>query len=126
MPNMLKTVVCMTEPALIERLAMATHAELDALDFGVIKLDSDGRVLAYNGYEQMATGLSRERVLGRPFFAEIGPCMNNAMVAERLMRQHELDVTLDYLFTLHMKPTPVRLRLLKSAHLSAQFVLVRR
>jgi photoactive yellow protein len=115
-----------TEPALIERLAVATDAELDALDFGVIKLDSDGRVLAYNVYEQMATGLSRDRVQGRPFFSEIGPCMNNAMVAERLTRQDELDVTLDYLFTLHMKPTPVRLRLLKSAHLSAHFVLVRR
>jgi photoactive yellow protein len=123
---MLKTVMSMTEPALIERLAMATHAELDALDFGVIKLDSAGRVLAYNAYEQVATGLSRERVLGRPFFSEIGPCMNNALVAERLARQDELDVTLDYLFTLHMKPSPVRLRLLKSAQIAARFVLVRR
>jgi photoactive yellow protein len=126
MLDMLKTVMDMKEPALIERLAMATDAELDALDFGVIKLDSDGRVLAYNVYEQTATGLSRQRVLGRPFFSEIGPCMNNALVAERLAGLNELDVMLDYLFTLHLKPTPVRLRLLKSAHLSARFVLVQR
>jgi photoactive yellow protein len=123
---MLKTVMDMTEPALIERLAVATDPELDALDFGVIKLDRDGRVLAYNAYEQSATGLSRERVLGRPFFSEIGPCMNNALVAGRLEQQDELDVMLDYLFTLHMRPTPVRLRLLKTARMTARFVLVRR
>jgi photoactive yellow protein len=121
---MLNAVMDMKEPALIERLAKATDAELDALDFGVIKLDSDGRVLAYNVYEQVATGLSREGVLGRPFFSEIGPCMNNALVAERLARQDEIDVTLEYLFTLHLKPTPVRLRLLKSAHVAPHFVLV--
>jgi hypothetical protein len=62
-PNMLKMVMNMTEPALIERLAVATDAELDELD---------------------------------------------------------------YLFTLQMKPSPVRLRLLKSAQVTARFVLVGR
>jgi photoactive yellow protein len=124
--NMLTTINDMTEPALIERLASASDAELDALDFGVIKMDSDGRVLAYNAYESVATGLSRERVLCRPFFTEIGLCMNNALVAERFAKEDKLDMSLDYLFTLHMKPSPVRLRLLKSAKLTARFILVRR
>jgi photoactive yellow protein len=126
MPNMLKTAKYMTEPALIERLAAATDAEIDALDFGVIKLDRDGKVLADNAHEQVATGLIREHVIDRPFFSEIGPCMNNALVAERLIRKDELDVTLDYLFTLHMKPSPAWLRLLKSASLAVRFVLVQR
>jgi photoactive yellow protein len=126
MANMLTTGMDMTEPALIERLALATDAELDALDFGVIKLDPDGRLLAYNAYESAATGLSRERLLGRPFFSEIGLCMNNALVAERFAQQSEFDISLDYLFTLRMKLSPVRLRLLKSASVTARFVLVRR
>jgi photoactive yellow protein len=111
---------------LLDRLAVATEAELDALDFGVIKMDRQARVLAYNVYETNATGLRRERVLGRPFFTEIGPCMNNALVAERFAQEDELDAELDYLFTLHMKPSTVRLRLLKSARAAAMFVLVKR
>jgi photoactive yellow protein len=115
-----------SELDLHRRLSVATEAELDALDFGVVKMDRQGRVLAYNVYETNATGLRRDRVLGRPFFTEIGPCMNNALVAERFAREDELDAELDYLFTLHMKPAMVRLRLLKSAHAAAMYVLVKR
>jgi hypothetical protein len=52
--------------------------------------------------------------------------MNNALVAERFAQQSEFDISLDYLFTLRMKLSPVRLRLLKSASVTARFVLVRR
>jgi len=115
-----------SEDRLMEKLEAANDAELDALAFGVIKLDSAGRVLAYNAYESAAAGLRPERVLGRHFFSEIGPCMNNALVAERFEREDELDVEFDYLFTLRMKPSPVRLRLLKSASAAARYLLVRR
>jgi photoactive yellow protein len=118
--------VDISDRGLLEQLAVATDAELDAMPFGVIKLDRDARVLAYNAYEVAATGLSRECVLGRAFFAEIGPCMNNALVAQRLALEAELDVELDYLFTLHMKLAPVRLRLLQSARVPVCFILVRR
>jgi len=48
------------------------------------------------------------------------------MVAERFISERELDATLDYVFTLRMKPTPVKLRLLKSASADHMYLLVKR
>lgn len=115
-----------TQHDLIGVLDAAAHEELDQLSFGVIKLDPSGRVLAYNLPESSATGLSRERVLGRHFFTEVGPCMNNALVAGRFALESELDAELDYVFTQHLRPEPVRLRLLKSADSPSMYLLVRR
>ncbi len=71
-------------------------------------------------------GLSKERVLTRNFFADVAPCTNNFMVAERFLSEPELDATLDYVFTLRMKPTPVTLRLLRSAASRHMYLLVKR
>jgi len=71
-------------------------------------------------------GLSRERVVGRNFFTSVAPCTNNFMVAERFMSEPELDVKMDYVFTLRMKPTPVKLRLLRSATAEHMYLLVKR
>jgi len=99
---------------------------LDELAFGVVRMRADGEVVAYNALESRMAGLSRERVLARNFFADVGPCMNNYMVSERFMSEPELDATLDYVFTLRMKPTPVKLRLLKSASADHMYLLVKR
>jgi photoactive yellow protein len=115
-----------SEPGLIDKLELLGDTELDALDFGVIKMDPDGRIVAYNRYESEAAGLSRERVLTRNFFTQIGPCTNNALIAGRFHGVAELDAELDYVFTLRMQHTPVRLRLLKSANAASMYLLVRR
>jgi photoactive yellow protein len=115
-----------SEPDLIYRLEAARDDVLDELGFGVVRLGRDGRVVAYNAYESRAAALSRERVLGRHFFTEIGSCMDNALVARRFDADGELDAEIDYLFTLRLKPTPVRLRLLKSPRATAMYLLVRR
>jgi photoactive yellow protein len=114
------------QPGLLTLLEQSSDAALDAADFGVIKLDPDTRVLAYNRYEAQATGLSPDRVRGRRFFTEVGPCMDNALVAGRLAQAPELDVVLDYVFALQMKPVPVKLRLLASPRAAARYLLVMR
>ncbi len=86
--------------------------ELDELEFGVIGFDADEVVDVYNKTESQAAGLDPERVLGRDFFTQVAPCTNNYLVAERYREGEELDEWLDYVFTLRMRPTPVRLRLL--------------
>jgi two-component system phosphate regulon sensor histidine kinase PhoR len=48
----------------------------DALPVGVIVLDPAGRVRVFNQYEERLANRTRERVLGRPFFEEVAPCMN--------------------------------------------------
>jgi len=55
---------------------------IDALDddganqlpFGFIRLDSEGRIIAYNTEESALSGLSRGRVLGKSFFRTVAPC----------------------------------------------------
>ena len=114
------------DDALIEALDAAGDAVLDALPFGVIGLDGEGIVVVYSAYESAAAGLTRERVLGRHFFLDIAPCMNNFMVAERLASEPALDATLDYVLTFRMRPTPVRLRLLRAPDIRRRYVLVER
>ena len=114
------------DPAGLAKLEAMSAQGLDDLAFGVVRMRSDGEVVEYNTLESSMAGLSKERVLARNFFTDIAPCTNNYMVAERFLSEPELDATLDYIFTLRMKPTAVRLRLLRSATAVHMYLLVKR
>jgi photoactive yellow protein len=115
---------------LFDVLQGCSDTELDALDFGVIGFDGEGIVRRYNAFESMVAGLSPERVVGHPLFTVVAPCMNNFMVAQRFDDAKEdgvsLDVTLDYVLTLRMRPVKVRLRLLSGVDSAMAYVLVQR
>lgn len=117
-------------PALGLKLATLSDAELDAVDFGVIAFDMDTMVCRYNKVESTAAGLSPQRVLHQPFFTNVAPCMNNFMVAQRFDDAFEdgsaLDVTIDYVLTLRMRPVKVALRLIAESGAALRYVLVRR
>ncbi len=83
-------------------------------------------VTVYNATESKNAGLSPQRVLGKHFFEEVAPCMNNFMVAQRFDDVDELDEIIPYVLTLRMRPTPVRLRLLKAPGCTTRFVLIER
>ena len=114
------------DPTGLAQLDAMSATDLDGLGFGVARMRENGDVIAYNAWEPNMAGLSRERVLTRNFFADVAPCTNNYMVAERFLSEPELDATLDYVFTLRMKPTPVTLRLLRSAASRHMYLLVKR
>lgn len=57
----------------LERLARLGTEGLDALPFGAIRLDRDGRVASFNAYEQRLTGLEPQAVVGLRF-SEVAPC----------------------------------------------------
>ena len=103
-----------------------TETELDDVPFGVIGLDADSVVHVYNAWESRNAGLAQSRVIGRPFFTEIAPCMNNYLVAERFEQEAPLDVTIPYVLTFRMRPTPVRLRLVRGVASSRRWVLILR
>ncbi|MEO5902309.1 MAG: PAS domain-containing protein [Ilumatobacteraceae bacterium] len=107
-------------------LLAASEATLDDAGFGVIAMDGDHRVVFYNRFESSLSGLRPERVVGRHFFTEVAPCTNNFMVAHRFETEDVLDATIDYVFTLRMTPTPVRLRLLSRPGAERRFLLVQR
>jgi photoactive yellow protein len=86
-------------------------------------MDHQYRVLRYNSTESRYSGLPPDRVIGRHFFREVAPCANNRHVAERFV-QPTVDETIEYTFSLRMKPVPVRLRMLKPANASRMYLLV--
>lgn len=104
--------------------------DVDLLDIGVIGFDLLGLVRVYNHAESIAAGLAPERVLGLHVFDTVAPCMNNFLVAQRFAdaaeQQETLDVALDYVLTLRMRPTPVRLRLLALPQAAYRYILVMR
>ena len=100
--------------------------ETDSLPYGVVGLSPEGRVEVYNRTEAQAAGLPLESVVGTHFFSNTAQCMNNYLVAQRIEDEPELDAALDYVLTLRMRPTPVRLRLLRSAAVTRRYVLIQR
>lgn len=97
--------------------------DLDELTFGVVEMNHACEVLRYNLAESKASGLPRERVLGRHFFRDVAPCTNNERVAGRYA-QPTLDETIAYTFALRMKPVPVTLRMLRQADHDRMYLLV--
>jgi photoactive yellow protein len=110
-------------PDIASRLAAMAGPEFDALPFGVVEMNIDFVVLRYNSTESRYSGLSPERVVGRQFFREVAPCADNRHVA----RRYELpvvDESIQYTFSLRMKPSPVTLRMLKPGDGERIYLLV--
>lgn len=119
-----------SQSEILDHLLALNAGELDTLDFGVIGMGADTVVCNYNALESKLAGLSRERVIGHPLFTAVAPCMNNFMVAQRFedaaAAGQALDLTLDYVLTLRMRPVKVQLRLLANPRADRRFVLVNR
>lgn len=111
---------------LLRELESASSEELDKLEFGVVAMDHTGSVDAYNRFEAELSGLSAAGVIGKNFFSAVAPCTNNFMIAQRFHDEPSLDATIDYVFTLKMRPTRVRLRLLQSPEARRKYLLVAR
>ena len=107
----------------LDRLDPATR---NALPFGVVGLSAAGIVEVYNETESRLAGLSQESVIGAHYFSTTAQCMNNFMVAQRFEDEPTLDLIIDYVLTLRMRPTPVRLRLLKGHGSSLDYILIQR
>ena len=70
-------------PNLAEAVERLSIEQLNALPFGVILLDRDDIVIHYTDVERRLSGFPRE-ALGRAFFADIAPCMNNPVFRSRI------------------------------------------
>lgn len=102
-----------TDANLLDRLEAADDTALDALAFGIVAMLDDGTVTSYNLAESRISGLTAANVVGRNFFTSVALCTNNFLVAYRFQTEPVLDAVVDYVFTAYIKPTAVRLRLLK-------------
>ena len=109
-----------------ERLATMSDTARDALPFGVVGFDADTVVRSYNATESRMAGLEPASVVGKHFFDVVAQCMNNFMVAQRFEDEETLDEIVPYVLTLRMRPTRVRLRLLKTSGAELRHVLIER
>ncbi len=107
-------------------LDVASDAFLDTLSFGVVGLSAVGITEIYNATEARYAGMQRQSVVGQPFFLMAGVCMNNFLVAQRFEDEEVIDVVMDYVLTFRMRPTPVKLRLLKRPDLLRRYLLIQR
>jgi photoactive yellow protein len=113
------------DPEILKHLESASAEEIDTLNF-VVRMKADGTVALYNAFESKLSGLDKTNVLGRNYFEQVAPCTNNYMISQRFLDIPEMDVVLPYVFSFRMKPTTVRLRLLRSASAKSMYLLVER
>lgn len=119
-----------TSSGLFDALQEASDDTLDACNFGIIGFDRDGIVRRYNRFESQAAGLHGSKAIGNALFTLVAPCMNNFMVAQRFEdaadNETALDDTIDYVLTLRMRPSRVKLRLLSEPGAAMRYVAVQR
>jgi photoactive yellow protein len=117
-------------PDLFRLLEELSSDDLDALEFGIIGFDQESNVRRYNAFEAKSAGLSIANVVGHHLFTVVAPCMNNFMVAQRFEDAAEsgaaLDEPIDYVLTLRMRPSRVRLRLLSRPDAAMRYIAVKR
>jgi photoactive yellow protein len=108
----------------VDDLERMQAVDRDALAFGVIGFSESNEVEIYNATESKLAGLRPDRVIGESLFISVAPCMNNFLVAQRFEDEAELDEVIDYVFTLRMRPTKIKLRMLKQSGVARRYILV--
>ena len=113
------------EPQGIDSL---TEDDFDALPFGAIKLDTDGRILKYNLYESKLAERDQKEVIGKNFFTEVAPCTNVQEFAGRYrqgMSERNLDTTFPYRFLFPKRVVDVEITLILNADGESAWVFVK-
>jgi len=61
-----------------ESLDSFTQSDMDALSFGAVEVDRDGKILRYNKAEGEITGRNPKDTIGKNFFKEVAPCTDSS------------------------------------------------
>lgn len=112
----------------IERIERFTEGELDALPFGAIHLDRDGKILAFNQTEADLSGRRKENVLGKNFFTEVAPCTDVQGFAGKFREgvwTGQLYTVFSYAFDYQMDPRNVWITLFYSTKTDTAWVFIR-
>lgn len=110
-------------------MAKLGAGEVDALAFGAIQLDDDGKILQYNAAEGAITGRDPKAVIGKNFFTEVAPCTKTAEFYGKFqdgVRNSNLNVMFEYKFDYEMSPTKVKVHMKKSLDGNSNWIFVKR
>jgi photoactive yellow protein len=111
-----------------QRIDSLTEDDFDALPFGAIKLDADGRILKYNLYESKLAERDPKEVIGQNFFTEVAPCTNVQEFAGRYHQgivEGKLNTTFPYRFLFPKRVVDVEITLILSANGESAWVFVK-
>jgi tyrosine ammonia-lyase len=100
---------------LSEIIARIPKKGRDRMQFGIVELDLDGVVVAYNMGEAKISGRNAKDMIGKNFFTEIAPCTQSPEFYGRFksgVAQRKLNARFDYLFDFEMDPTAVRVTMM--------------
>ena len=84
-------------PRLADAVERFSQEQLDLLPFGVTGLDAQDIVRVRNSYEADISGYGDRLAVGRLFFADVAPCLNNPYFKGRIEKARR-DGTLDITF----------------------------
>lgn len=113
---------------MLGKLGKLSRDEADKTEFGIVKVDTTGKVLLYNQYESKLAGVAPSQAEGRNFFTDIAPCTNNKLFMGRFLQgveKGELDTSFNYTFTYKMKPTNVQIRLFHDKSSKSNWIFVK-
>lgn len=92
----------------IARLRDMSERDLDAMPFGVIKLDREGKILAFNTAESELSGFVPAEVIGRNFFHDVAPCTRTRKFFGAFqdgVSKGQLKASFEYRFDLQSRPS---------------------
>jgi photoactive yellow protein len=114
---------------LLPQFPQMSPEQLDAFDFGVVRVDDRGVIQSYNRYESSLANISPSIAIGKNFFTQIAPCTNNRLIYGKFkegMASGELNALVPYVFTYRMRPTLVQVRMWRDPATKTNWVMVKR
>ncbi|MDX2182549.1 MAG: PAS domain-containing protein [Gemmatimonadaceae bacterium] len=115
------------QSALLEAADHMSPADLDKLPYGMIQLDSAGRILKYNAVESRLASLDQHQQIGRNFFSEVAPCTKVQAFYGRFREgvvREQLDTTFTFHFAFKQSPRDVTVRMLYSRRTRSVWVMI--
>lgn len=117
------------KPETLRDIAHLSRGELDALDFGCVRVDDGGTVQVYNKYESELANVLPANAIGKNFFRELAPCTNNRLVFGRFkdgIAAGNLNAEVTYAFTYKMRPTLVHIHMYRDPGTKTNWIMVKR
>lgn len=110
----------------LDSLSQLPPEQLDSLPFGVIRLDSDGRIECFNSFEARASTYDQPKVIGRKF-SDVAPCTSVRAFTEAFEQGFvtgQVDRVLRFIFPHHGARTVVSVRLYFDRSLKKLWIFV--
>jgi photoactive yellow protein len=103
--------------SILGEIGRMSAEELDALPFGAIQLDGEGKILTYNKTEERIAGRKAADVVGKNFFQDIAPCTRVRKFLGAFqagVQRRALNEVFDFTFHFPQGTREVRIRMIYS------------